>query len=490
MSERFQVVFTGKLKPGSEIDQVVDHFSEKFRVERDKADRLIRGARPVVLKKGLELDKALKYLAVLQHFGMVVELDPKPATKAAPQPQTLQLAEVEPENVEPAIVEPAVNELTVNEPAVNEPAVNEAAPEQGAPQAPAASEPSLSDLALEPLDNGGDDTTEVLDPHSVIDHCPKCGSHRMEMGICQDCGIVASKYLAAQARQAEDAESEARGEARQAEATNPYTAPEADLEQPMEGEMDGPFSVSAVNGFAWLGRGWGFFKDSPLGWILALIVWVVLSTVIGLVPFLGGLIMVLLGPVITAGFMVGCSEQEQGEDFTVSQLFSGFSHNAGQLVLVGVFYLVMIILISVLMVVMTTVTVGSAGNMNPQEMEAMAVGMWPLFLLYGVLFLVLMAMVMMTYIFAPALVALEEINAYEAMKLSFRGCLKNLLPLTVYGIAGLLLSLVIGIPMILMALSIVPVWLGVILAIGVGMVLFPTFTASIYSAYRDIYYSH
>lgn len=480
MSESFQVVFTGKLKPGFEADQVIDHFSEKFRVERDKAERLIRAARPVVLKKGLELDKALKYLAVLQHFGMMVELDPKPATKAAPQPPKLR-----PAVVEPAKVEPAASEPTVGEPAVTEPAVSEPAPEKAAAQ----SQSSL-DMALEPLDNGGDDTTEVLDPHSVIDHCPKCGSIRMEMGICQDCGIVAAKYLAAQARHAEEAESNAGGAAAHAEATNPYSAPAADLVQPMEGEMDGPFSVPVVNGFGWLGRGWGFFKDSPLGWILALIVWVVLSTVIGLVPFLGGLIMVLLGPVITAGFMIGCSEQEQGDDFTVSHLFSGFSHNAGQLVLVGVFYLVMMILLTVVMVVISTATIGSMGNMNPQQMEAMAAGMWPLFLLYGVLFLVLMSMIIMAYIFAPAMVALEGINAYEAMKLSFRGCLKNLLPLTVYGIAGLLLSLFIGVPMILVALSILPVWLGVILVLALGMVLFPIFTASIYSAYRDIYYSH
>ena len=467
MSESFQVVFTGELKPGMEADQVIERFGEKFKVDREKAERLIRGARSVVLKKGLALDKAEKYLAVLQHIGMVVELDPKPAPAApppAPEPAVFELAAAEPLTAEPTMPAPT-------------------------PVEPAKPVPSKSELALEPLDNGGDDTTEVLDPHSAIDQCPKCGSHRMEMGICQDCGIVASKYLAAQARHSDDAE-DSGDEAPRAEASNPYSAPEADLVQPMEGDMDGPLSVPVVNGFAWIGRGWGFFKDSPLGWILALIVWGVLSGVVSLVPFLGGLAMMLLSPVITAGFMIGCSDQEQGDDFTVSHLFAGFSRNAGQLVLVGVFYLVMIILAVIVMSVLVSLTAGSMAGMNPQNMEAMMAGMWPIFLVYAVVMLIVMALIMMTYIFAPALVSLEEISAYEAMKLSFRGCAKNLLPLTVYGIAGFLVSLLMGIPMVLTAFGILPLWLGIILTMACALILFPVFTASVYSAYRDIYYSN
>ena len=109
MSESFQVVFTGELKPGMEADQVIERFGEKFKVDREKAERLIRGARSVVLKKGLALDKAEKYLAVLQHIGMVVELDPKPAPAApppAPEPAVFELAAAEPLTAEPTMPAP------------------------------------------------------------------------------------------------------------------------------------------------------------------------------------------------------------------------------------------------------------------------------------------------------------------------------------------------------------------------------------------------
>jgi uncharacterized membrane protein len=450
MPDSFQVIFTGELLPGKDLDQVIQIFSEQFKVERSKADLLIRGARAVVLKKGLELERANKYVNILRHIGMVVELSPKPFEGVTPQ------------------IDVSQSEASVAQ-----------------TSAPETSAKSKSDLALEALDNGGDDTTEVLEPQGGIEPCPKCGSHRMELGVCQDCGIVAAKYLAAQARHSADSETDAP----KADA-NPYSAPEAELVQPMEGEMDGPLSVPVANGLSWLGRGWGYFKDSPLGWILALVVWGVLSTVIGLVPFLGGFVMILLGPVIAGGLMIGCNDQDHGEKFTVSHLFAGFSGSGGQLVLVGVFYLVMIILATVVMGILAAMTIGSMGAMNPDNMEAMAMSMGPVVLIYVLLFLIIIAVIMMTYIFAPPLVALEEINAYEAMKLSFSGCMKNMLPLTVYGIAGIVLSLVVLIPMILMTFSLVPIWLGVILLLACGAVLFPIFTASVYSAYRDIYYSN
>ena len=73
MSETFQVIFTGALQPGKDAERIVELFSEKFKLERAVADKLVRAGRPVVLKKGLDLEKAEKYLSVLRLLGMVVE---------------------------------------------------------------------------------------------------------------------------------------------------------------------------------------------------------------------------------------------------------------------------------------------------------------------------------------------------------------------------------------------------------------------------------
>ncbi|MCU7851710.1 MAG: hypothetical protein KZQ80_05795 [Candidatus Thiodiazotropha sp. (ex Monitilora ramsayi)] len=417
MSESYQVVFTGELSPDTDAERVIERFSEKFKLERAKAEKLIRGAKSVVLKKGLELEKAEKYLAVLHHLGMVVELDPKPP---APEPE-------------------------------------EAAP-------------SLSGLALEPIDNGGGDTTEVLDPSQLAaDRCPKCGSRSMELGICQDCGIVASKFLAAQVRQAEmgtDAEEEKEEEA------NPYSAPEADLVEPMEGEMDGPHGVPASHGWAWIAKGWWHFKEAPVAWILALVIWVVLIMVIGIVPLVGIIVILLTMPVITAGFMYGCFEQDQGEDFAISHLFTGFSNNAGQLFLLGAFNFLLMLLVGGAIMVLMISTVG-LGIMAAQDPESMAMMfMAPGFILLFLAAFLLTIPAMMAYIFAPALVVLDDVSALTAMKLSFMGSLKNLLPLTIYGL----------IAHVLMFVGSLPFGLGLLLVI-------PVLTAAIYSAYRDIYYS-
>ena len=74
--------------------------------------------------------------------------------------------------------------------------------------------------------------------------------------------------------------------------------------------------------------------------------------------------------------------------------------------------------------------------------------------------------------FAPALVVFHQLGPVEAMKDSFLGCLRNVLPFLVYGIMFTLLAILATIPL------------------GLGwLVLGPVTVASIYTAYRDIYLS-
>ncbi len=72
--------------------------------------------------------------------------------------------------------------------------------------------------------------------------------------------------------------------------------------------------------------------------------------------------------------------------------------------------------------------------------------------------------------FAPALVALRGTAPVDAIKQSFFGCLKNVVPFLIYGIIMMVLSIVATIPL------------------GLGwLVLGPVAIASVYVAYRDIY---
>ncbi|MEW8500718.1 MAG: BPSS1780 family membrane protein, partial [Candidatus Thiodiazotropha taylori] len=206
---------------------------------------------------------------------------------------------------------------------------------------------------------------------------------------------------------------------------------------------------------------------------------------LAMVPFIGAIAVTLLAPTLVAGFMVGCREQEEGESFTPSHLFAGFSHNAGQTILVGLFYM---IISGAIVITMMVSVFGSLESVLPEmgELQAAAgmavtTSMIASFILGMLAFLLLL----MAYLFAPALVALDDLSAWQAMKMSFMGCLKNLLPLTLYSIFALLLFLLNGLFMLLSPVSVVLA--GALFGLGL-LILFPVQIGAIYSAYTDIYY--
>jgi len=72
--------------------------------------------------------------------------------------------------------------------------------------------------------------------------------------------------------------------------------------------------------------------------------------------------------------------------------------------------------------------------------------------------------------FAPALIVLRDLSVGAALKASFFACLRNWLPFLVYGLVLMVLGVVAAIPA------------------GLGyLVLIPVLTASVYTAYLDIF---
>ena len=64
----------------------------------------------------------------------------------------------------------------------------------------------------------------------------------------------------------------------------------------------------------------------------------------------------------------------------------------------------------------------------------------------------------------------QDQGAVQAMKESFSGCLRNIVPFLVYGVVMMVLSVLASIP------------------VGLGwLVLAPVLAASLYTSYKDIY---
>ena len=253
-------------------------------------------------------------------------------------------------------------------------------------------------------------------------------------------------------------------------ADNPFKAPDAHVEDVRAATGDAtladePNSVSAGRGTAWISEGWGLFREAMGLWIGIAVTFIAILLALGLVPILGQLANYFLGTVFAAGLMLGCRSLDQGEGLRFDHLFAGFQKNLGQLLLVGLLYLAgMIVIMLVIFVVFGGALVGLfLGKMSPGFSMST-------FLLAMLIAMGLSIPLMMAVWFAPALVALNDMPAFAAMKLSFRGCMRNILPFLVYGIVLFILGIIATIP------------------IGLGwLLLMPTMICATYVSYREIF---
>lgn len=220
--------------------------------------------------------------------------------------------------------------------------------------------------------------------------------------------------------------------------------------------------VAAVRGWHWIAGGYALFRQNPVIWIALFFIYLLICMGLSLVPIIGPITLNLLAPVFMAGFMLGCRALEMGEELEINHLFAGFKQNTAQLITVGGLYLAGVILI--VGVVFLGATLG--GVFSDQQMAGGSPG--PLLAMLVVL--AVMIPLIMAYWFAPTLVVLHDMQAMEAMKLSFVACLRNILPFTVYGLISMLLLIVAMIPL------------------GLGLlIMIPTMTASLYASYKDIF---
>lgn len=251
---------------------------------------------------------------------------------------------------------------------------------------------------------------------------------------------------------------------------NPYQAPQApvsDYSPPVadSGRLAEPRRRDAGDALQWLGTGWRYFTAAPGVWIGITVVWFVFALVMNFVPLVGGLASAVLTPIFFAGMFLGLAAQHHGEPFGFGHLFKGFERNAGQLALVGLLYLAGIIVVAIVAVV-PLLMVGGLGVFGSGG-EELALGV----VLYVLLVVALAMPVLMAYWFAPALVALDDLPAVEAMKLSFTACLRNMLPFLLYGLVWIPIMIIATLP----------------LALG-WLVAFPLFMGAWYVSYREIFF--
>jgi uncharacterized membrane protein len=171
--------------------------------------------------------------------------------------------------------------------------------------------------------------------------------------------------------------------------------------------------------------------------------------------------------------MLGCHELARGGELRLGHLFAGFQDHLGRLALVGVAYFAMFLGAVVVALAVAGAGLGLGWLVGMGGDDPLPPGVGSMSILLAVLVaLALMIPAAMAIWFAPALVVLNDLGVGDALRASFVACLKNFVPFLVYSLAFVGLAIVASIPLMLG-------WL----ALG------PTVVASVYTAYRDIFYA-
>jgi hypothetical protein len=260
---------------------------------------------------------------------------------------------------------------------------------------------------------------------------------------------------------------------------NPYAAPGANLnpdssQDAVNFNPDGK-AVGADRAMGWFGRGFDMFKSNPGIWIVSIIVYFVLVMILAMIPLVN-MGLSIITPVFFGGFMLGCAAIARGEELRIDHLFEGFQKHFGSLVIVGLITLGAWFVLAMMIGIVAVIALGlgglgamMSGGDSGQLASAMMAGglVMVLFFLVGVALGIPIAMAGW---FAPALVVFHNMSPIDAMKASFFGCLKNIVPFLIYGLLWLVFAVLASIPFLLG-------WL----------VLVPVVIASVYASYEDIY---
>ncbi|WP_428826081.1 BPSS1780 family membrane protein [Azonexus sp. IMCC34842] len=219
--------------------------------------------------------------------------------------------------------------------------------------------------------------------------------------------------------------------------------------------------------FDWLQQGWTMFLVNPGVWIGSTMLLLIMLMAISIVPFFGQIAAHLLVPLFGAGMVQICRHMGDEPQAEIADLFAGFRHNAGQLVMVGVFFAAGVF--GLAFIAFLLVSGGVFGGVVTGKIAGFGIALGGV-MLAGLVVAILSVPVIMATWFAPALVFFHDMKPAAAMRASFDAGAKNWLAMLIFGV-----FLVVA-----LFFAMLPLGLGLLL-------LLPIFSGAVYASYRDIF---
>jgi hypothetical protein len=236
--------------------------------------------------------------------------------------------------------------------------------------------------------------------------------------------------------------------------------------------------VPAGHGLQWLTETVQLILKNPAPFALMGL----LVAVLAMVPILGGLALLVLGPALYGGIMFAAREQQAGRSADFQHLFQAFREDGKlpkmmMLCLPGVAAAVLIGVLAAIMLGGALLGAGvSAGSGSGSGALGAALGAG------GLVFVLLaLAAALASYaltFFATPRVMLESADPMAAMKDSLQACLANI------GAVALFCVVVFG---AVVVLSLVLAWIPVIGQLALMTVLVPVVAVAAFVAWRQVY---
>lgn len=224
--------------------------------------------------------------------------------------------------------------------------------------------------------------------------------------------------------------------------------------------------VSAGDSISWYQGGWKIFMSNVANWVLMTLILGVIAIVLSFIPFVGPIALYLLLPLLLGGMFYSAQKIDQGQEADIMDIFVMFKdqQRLTPLIILG---LIMLGIGFASMMLLGGMMFASLGSMAPgSEMSMLpSIGIGSLLAI-----LIVMLLSGMLFLFATPLIVFQKMSAIDAIKNSFRGCVKNFPAFLIFMLIYTILAFIAAIPF------------------GLGLlVLVPVFIAATYIGYKHIF---
>lgn len=225
--------------------------------------------------------------------------------------------------------------------------------------------------------------------------------------------------------------------------------------------------------FVWLGAGWYAFKVNLGAWLVLSILFLLVPLLLGMLPFVGILLIALFMPLLLAGLLITAHKSLTGGLAQVEDMLVAFNEEGFRrpLLLLGLMSVAATVLLLVALfplsgeVLKALYFPGSETRVGEEWLLLSTTSALSLFLQAGVIMIILMG-----FFYATPLIVFEAQDPLDAVAISLVACLKNIVPLAIFTVMATGLG----------ALA--------LFAFGLGfLVLIPVLTAASYASFRDVF---